>query len=140
MDDGRRDCVPASPPYTFILPSPQPQPSTQRGLCGKGESIPYNAYSRRIYSFNYFLLIATGECYGYTRILQINPPFMCHPTIYFCHFFFKTTVNSFNASIKYFETNTYFLSILVKKSFFLLKIRESTPFDRSTYHKDKTPL
>ena len=35
---------------------------------------------------------------------------------------------------------TYFLSIVVKKSFFLLKIRESTPFDRSTYHKDKTPL
>ena len=47
----------------------------------------------------------------------------------------KTTVNSFNASIKYFVTNTYFLSIV-----FLLKIRESTPFDRSTYHKDKTPL
>ena len=26
-------------------------------LRGKGESIPYNAYSRRMYSFNYFLLI-----------------------------------------------------------------------------------
>ena len=35
---------------------------------------------------------------------------------------------------------TYFLSIVVKKSFFLLKIRVSTPFDRSTYHqKDKPP-
>ena len=45
------------PPCTFIFPSPQPQPRTQTGLCGKGESIPYNAYSRRIYSFNYFLLI-----------------------------------------------------------------------------------
>ena len=29
----------------------------------------------------------------------------------------KTTVNSFNASIKYLVTNTYFLSIVVKKSF-----------------------
>ena len=36
--------------------------------------------------------------------------------------------------------NTYLLSIVVKKSFFLLKIRLSTPFDRSTYHqKDKPP-
>ena len=52
----------------------------------------------------------------------------------------KTTVNSFNASMKYFVTNTHFLSIVVKKSFFLLEIRESTPFDRSTYHKDKIPL
>ena len=36
---------------------------------------------------------------------------------------------------------TCFLSIVVKKSFFLLKIRVSTPFDRSTYYqKDKPPL
>ena len=52
----------------------------------------------------------------------------------------KTTVNSFNASMKYFATNSHFLSIVVKKSFFLLKIRESTPFDRSTYYKDKIPV
>ena len=49
--------LPSLPPPHFIFPSPQPRPKTQRGLCGKGESIPYNAYSRRIYSFNYFLLI-----------------------------------------------------------------------------------
>ena len=36
--------------------------------------------------------------------------------------------------------NTYFLSVAVKKSFFVLKIRVSTPFERSTYHeKDKPP-
>ena len=40
---------------TFIFPSPLPRPATRRGLYGKGESIPYNAYSRRIYSFNYSL-------------------------------------------------------------------------------------
>ena len=48
---------PPPPPCTFIFPSPQPRPTTQRGLCGKGESIPYNVHSRRIYLFNYFLLI-----------------------------------------------------------------------------------
>ena len=48
---------PPPPPCTLIFPSPQPKPRTQRGLCGKAESIPYNAYSHRIYSFNYFLLI-----------------------------------------------------------------------------------
>lgn len=52
----------------------------------------------------------------------------------------KTTVNSFNASMKYFATKSHFLSIVVKKSFFLLKIRESTPFNRGTYHKDKIPV
>ena len=57
MDDGRRDRAPLPLPRTFIFPSPQPRPTTQKGLGGKGVSIPYNAYSRRIYSFNYFLLI-----------------------------------------------------------------------------------
>ena len=37
--------------------------------------------------------------------------------------------------------NTCFLSIVVKKSFFLLKIRVRTPLARSTYHqKDRPPL
>ena len=56
---GRETASSPLPPHprTFIFPSPQPRSTTQRGLCGKGESIPYNAYSRHIYSFNYFLLI-----------------------------------------------------------------------------------
>ena len=48
----------SSLPRTFIFPSPQPRPTTQKGLCGKGESIPYNAQNRRIYSVNCFLLIS----------------------------------------------------------------------------------
>ena len=50
---GRWEEGPSPPPP----PPPQPRPTTQKGLCGKGESIPYNAYSLRIYSFNCFLLI-----------------------------------------------------------------------------------
>ena len=55
---GGTDSSPPPLPRTFIFPSPQPRPTTQKGLCGKGESIPYNAQNRRIYSVNCFLLIS----------------------------------------------------------------------------------
>ena len=58
MGGGTVPPVPLPLRRTFIFPSPQPRPTTQKGLCGKGESVPYNAYSRRIYSFNCFLLIS----------------------------------------------------------------------------------
>ena len=85
-------------PRTFIFPSPQPRPTTQKGLCGKGESIPYNAQNRRIYSVNCFLLISfelkINEKLQRENVTAIRAyykkkktPFKCHPTKYVCHFF-----------------------------------------------------
>ena len=88
---------PTPPPPHFIFPSPQPRPTKQRGLCGKGESIPYNAQNRRIYSVNCFLLISfelkINEKLQRENVTAIRAyykkktPFKCHLTKYVCHFF-----------------------------------------------------
>ena len=97
MGGGTDSSRPPPLPRTFIFPSPQPRPTTQKCLCGKGESIPYNAQNRRIYSVNCFLLISfelkINEKLQRENVTAIRAyykkktPFKCHPTKYVCHFF-----------------------------------------------------
>ena len=79
-------------------------------------------YTRSVFFFQLLLsLKSTKNCNG--RMLRISAHDTNKSTLSVIRrntsvTSLKTTVNSFNASIKYFVTNTYFLSIVVKRSFF----------------------